>query len=46
MFINPNAGRVAGGELPPPQDNATGKTAGTQASPQPGPVSYTHLRCV
>lgn len=36
MFINPNAGRVAGGELPPAQDNATGKTAGTQASPQPG----------
>ncbi|WP_116520792.1 hypothetical protein [Achromobacter insuavis] len=36
MFINPNAGRVAGGELPPPQDNVTGQTAGTQASPQPG----------
>lgn len=36
MFINPNAGRVAGGELLSPQPVTTGAASLTATSPQPG----------
>lgn len=35
MFINPNAGRVVGGEQLPPQEHTAATTVGTTA-PQPG----------